>query len=181
MNLKNVNIKALQSYKLKLKELKTWAQVKSPKPLQSALSYTLGWLSPELLGSGFRLIEISDFAIKGTIPLDQMNLDFNQEIHQGLVLNASLELARTYIHRHLPENFYRLVMSEIKISKSQKWNENISLQLNSTENALDEFFSNLQGNKKATIEFHIEVGVEKLKKFDRVDLKLTCEATNLLT
>lgn len=176
-----MNLKAFKSYKIKLKELKNWAQVKSPKPLQSALSYTLGWLSPELLGSGFRMIEVSDFSIKAVIPFDKMNLDFNEEVHQGLILNGSLELARTYINRHLPESFYRIMTSDIKISKSQKWNGNISLHLNSTESTLDQFFSDLQGNKMSTIEFQIQIYLENLKKSDRIDLKLVCVATNLLT
>lgn len=180
MNLKNVNLKALQSYKAKLKELKTWAQVRSPKPLQSALSYTLDWLSPELLGSGFRMTEVSDFSMKGIIPKNSSNLDSQGEIHQGLVLNASLELARACLDRHMPENFYRITASETQISKKQKWDDEITLNLNSDESSFDHFFSGLQGNKKPTIEFKILIQSAS-KNRDQITLQLTCDATNLLT
>lgn len=180
MNLKNVNLKSLRAYKSKLKELKTWVQVRSPKPLQSALSYTLDWLSPELLGSGFRMIEVSDFSMKGLIPKNSSNLDSNGEIHQGLVLNASLELSRTCIDRHLPENLYQITSSDVQISKKQKWGDEITLNLNSSESVFDHFFSELQSNKKTTIEFQIQVQSDS-KKMDLISIKLTCDATNLLT
>ncbi len=180
VNLKSVNLKTMQSYKQKLKDLKIWAQVKSPKPLQSALSYTLGWLSPELLGTGFRMVEISDFNIKGIIPHDSMNIDSTGEVHQGLVLNAAIELARTFINRHMPENFYKIVSSDCRIFKQLTWVEKLTLQMSSTESAFDEFFSNLQENKKTTMNFKIEIAIENFKKTDFVQLKLTCEATNLL-
>ena len=180
MNLKNVNLKALQSYKSKLKELKTWAQVRSPKPLQSALSYTLDWLTPELLGSGFRMTEVSDFSMKGLIPKNSGNLDSQSEIHQGLVLNAALELAKACIDRHMPENFYRIIASETQISKKQKWDHEITLILNSDESSFDHFFSGLQGNKKPMIEFKVQIQCAS-KKTDLVTIGLTCDATNLLT
>lgn len=180
MNLKNVNLKSLQSYKSKLKELKTWAQIRSPKPLQSALSYTLDWLSPELLGSGFRMIEVSDFSIKGLIPKNSSNLDSSKEIHQGLVLNATLELARACLDRHMPENFYRILSSDAHISKKQKWDEEITLHLNSNESLFDHFFSELQRNKKPTIEFKVQIRCDS-KKADQITVQLTCDATHLIT
>ncbi len=179
-NLKNVNIKAGQAYKQKLKEFKTWAQVKSPKVIQPALSYTLGWLSPELLGTGFRMLEISDFEIKATVPSDPMNVDASRELHQGLVLNAALELAKTFINRHLEENFYQISASEIKISKKQKWNENMHLFLRSDESTMDDFFSSLQKDKKAQIQLTIRLQQEANKKSDTIDLKLICDSVALL-
>ena len=101
----------------KLKELKTWAQVKSPKHLQPALSYALDWLAPELLGTGFRMIEVSDFSIKALVPARNTNFDFQNEIHQGLVLNASLELCRSFLQKLMAESFFSVTASEIILSK----------------------------------------------------------------
>ncbi len=180
LNLKNVNLKAAQGYKQKLKEFKTWAQIKSPKVIQPALSYTLGWLSPELLGSGFRMTEIADFEIKATVPADSVNLDSQKQLNQGLVLNAAMELAKTFINRHLEENFYQISASEIKISKKQIWNENLHLYLQASEGAMDDFFSSLQKQKKAKLELSIRLQVGESKKSDTLELKLHCEAVNLL-
>ena len=180
-NFKAVNAKALQSYKEKLKEFKTWAQVKSPKSLRPALSYTLGWLSPELLGTGFRMKELSDFEMKGTIPYDSTNLDGNNELHQGLVINAALELTRALLNRHITESFYKISSSEIKISKKQKWNDTLNIVLKTDGATLDTFFADLQQNKKPQIQFFVRIEVDSTKKADAVELKLVCEAMNLLT
>src|SRR3954464_7424042 len=99
-------------YKLtteKLKELKTWAQVKSPKPLQPALSYALDWLAPELLGTGFRMVEISDFSLKAMVPARSTNFDFQGEVHQGLILNAGLELCRVFLQKQMAESFFQII------------------------------------------------------------------------
>ena len=175
-----MNLKALQTYREKLKELKIWAQVKSPKPLQPAISYTLGWLSPELLGTGFRLIEISDFSMKAFIPAQAMNLDGDKEINQGLTLNGGLELTRTYMNKHWPETHYRIISSEMKMIKQQPWSKDITLLLALTEGQLDQFFIDLHADKKATLELSIQVQIQNSKKPDRLDLKLICEATHLL-
>ncbi|MFZ3231749.1 MAG: hypothetical protein WA160_16190 [Pseudobdellovibrio sp.] len=188
INLKNMNLAArlkenfknTPSYKQKLKALKTWAQMKSPKVLQPALSYTLGWLSPELLGTGFRMVEISDFEIKALVPSQTSNLDQFNEINQGLVLNGSLELARNFIQRYLPESYFKIDSSEIKISKKHKWDSDIAMILKSEESVLDQFFSEIQENKKAVMQMQIKIEIDGAKKADSIELKLICEATNLL-
>lgn len=184
IDFKNMNLTALQAYKYKLKELKTWAQIKSPKALQPALSYTLGWLSPELLGTSFRMTEISDFSMKATVTADTLNLDSHSEIPQGLILNAALELAKTFINRHLTDTYYVITSSEIVISKKLKWNENVNLFLDAKEAALDDFFSELQQDKSTLLQLTVRIqpgsGKKMGPKYDSVEIKLNCTATNLL-
>lgn len=91
----------------KLKELKTWAQVKSPKRIQPVLSYALDWLAPELLGTGFRLFELNDFELKAIVPANKSNLDSQGEIHQGLATNAALELARVFFTASDARKFFQ--------------------------------------------------------------------------
>ena len=171
----------MQFYRQKLKEFKTWAQIKSPQLIRPALSYTLGWLSPELLGTGFRMVEISDFSMKATVPAESSNLDSNHELHQGLILNASIELSKTFINRHLTETYYQIDSTEIKISKKQKWSKDLNLYLQVKDVTLDDFFSELQQNKKAQLLLSIRLGLETTKKTDSVELKLNCSPINLLT
>lgn len=171
-------------YKLtteKLRELKTWAQVKSPKPLQPALSYALDWLAPELLGTGFRMMEVSDFALKGLVPARNTNHDFQMEIHQGLILNASLELSRAFLQKQMAESFFQIINSEVQISKKQKWNQDIELMLQSEQSVLDDFFIGFQKNKKNEIELEIKIKIGQAKKSDSVKLKLLIEKTDLIT
>lgn len=164
----------------KLKELKTWAQVKGPKPLQPALSYALDWLAPELLGTGFRMIEVSDFSLKATIPARPTNYDFQQEIHQGLILNASLELGRAFLQKQMSESFFQLVGSEVTISKKQKWSQDIELLLETDQGVLDDFFIDFQKNKKSSIEFSVKIKVDKSRKVDTLTLNLQVEKIELI-
>ena len=171
-------------YKLtteKLKELKTWAQVKSPKQLQPALSYALDWLAPELLGSGFRMVEVSDFSIKALVPARDTNFDFQKEIHQGLILNASLELCRTFLQKQMTESFFRITSSETSIIKKLKWTEDLELLLETDQNTVDDFFIKFNKNRKNEIEFEIKIKTEKNKRSDTLQLKLFLEKTELLS
>ena len=164
----------------KLKELKTWAQIKSPKHLQPALSYALDWLAPELLGTGFRMIEISDFSVKALVPARATNFDFQKEIHQGLVLNAALELCRAFLQKQMAESFFRITSSETSVTKKLKWSTDLELVLETDQNVLDEFFINFHKNKKNEIDFLIKVRTEKNKKTDSIQLKLLLEKTVLI-
>lgn len=164
----------------KLKELKTWAQVKSPKPLQPALSYALDWLAPELLGTGFRMIETSDFSVKATVPARGTNFDFQQEVHQGLVLNAGLELARAFLQKQMAESFFQIVSSDCQLTKKQKWHNDLELILQADQDALDDFFIDFQKNKTNEINFDIVIKMEKSKKTDLLRLKLQIEKTQLI-
>jgi hypothetical protein len=164
----------------KLKELKIWAQVKSPKPLQPALSYALDWLAPELLGTGFRMLEVSDFSLKAIVPSRPTNFDFQQEIHQGLVLNASLELCRAFLQKQMSESFFQITSSEISVSKKQKWSQDLELILETEQSTIDDFFIDFQRHKKNEIEFNIKLKIEKSKKTDLVKLKLQIEKTELI-
>lgn len=164
----------------KLKELKTWAQVRGPKRLQPVLSYALDWLAPELLGTGFRMIEISDFAVKGIVPARATNFDFQHEIHQGLVINAGLELARSFLQKQMNESFFQVVASDIKLAKKLKWTQDLEILLESEQSTLDDFFMDLQKNKVAIIEFEVRIKPDKLKKSDLLILKLQIEKKELI-
>lgn len=181
-----VNADWTKNFSGRLKEFKTWAQVKSPKTIQSALSYTLDWLTPELLGTGFRLFEVSDFEIKAYVPAVKANFDSQFEIHQGLVTNAALELARVFIQRQVPDQFFQIGGSEFTLIKKNKWKSDLNLVLKISEAHLDEFFVQTQKNRRATIEFEILIGPtqrqhEKPKGQDRIDLKLHIETTELIS
>lgn len=168
------------NYKAKLKELKTWTQVKSPKQMQGFLSYALDWLSPELLGTGFRIREISDHELKGSIPYKSGNLDFQMEIHQGLVLNAILELVRTSVQSQIPDATFRIIKSEVKINKSQPWDQDLILDLKMDSSSFDDFFIDLQENKTAGLNLTIHIVKHKSKKIDEASVNLQIEPTWLL-
>ena len=164
----------------KLKELKTWAQVKSPKPLQPALSYALDWLAPELLGTGFRMMEVSDFSIKALVPARPTNFDFGQQIHQGLVTNASLELARAFLQKQMAESYFQVVSTDLSLSKKIKWDADLEVVLATDQASMDDFFIDLQKKKKAEIVFDFKIAVTGTKKHDSLRLSILVEKTELI-
>lgn len=183
--LETVNLQWTQTLSDRLKEFKTWAQVKGPKTLQPALSYTLDWLSPELLGTGFRMFEISDFEMKAVIPARKTNFDSQSEIHQGLVTNAILELARVFIQRQVPDHFFQIVGSEINLAKKNQWKTDLTLSLKVSDSHVDDFFVQIQKNKNAIIEFEISIDPSgkangKSKNVDQVSLKLRIQTIDLI-
>ena len=177
MNIYKVNNKIAIE---KLKELKIWAQVKSPKSLQPALSYTLDWLAPELLGTGFQMKEADELAFKALVPATSSNLDFQNEIHQGLVLNAGLEMGRAFLQKQMGESFFKVSGSEIKIIKNQTWNEELELFLKVDQSTLDDFFISLHKRKEAEISFEIIIKIKNTKKTDLLKLTLDVEKIELL-
>ena len=183
--LEGLNLQWTQTFSDRLKEFKTWAQVKGPKTLQPALSYTLDWLSPEMLGTGFRMFEVSDFEMKAVVPARKTNFDSQYEVHQGLVTNAVLELARIFIHRQVPDHFFQIAGSEISLVKKSHWKSDLNLTLKISDSHLDDFFMQIQKNKIAVIEFEVTIEPEgkkngKNKVTDHASLKLRIQTTDLI-
>jgi hypothetical protein len=164
----------------KLKELKTWAQVRSPKTLQPALSYALDWLAPELLGTGFRMLEISDFSIKACVPARPTNFDFNKQIHQGLVVNAGFELVRAFLQKQMADSIFQVTSSDISLIKKQNWNNDLEIVLETDQSVMDDFFIDLQKKKKTEIVFDFKIKIADSKKFDSMRIAQVIEKTELI-
>jgi hypothetical protein len=173
----------MKTYKLsttKLRELKTWAEIKSPKLLRPILSYALEWLTPEFLGTGFRMYEISEQKVEALIPAFPTNFDYQHEIHQGLVVNAATELVKVFLQKQMPDSYFNIVSSEVSVSKKNKWNTDINLILEGEQNILDDFFIELQSKKNTQIEMQVRVQPVGSKKSDYVRVQFGVEKTELI-
>lgn len=126
------------------------------------------------------MIEVSDFSIKALVPARATNFDFQKEVHQGLILNAALELCRAFLQKQMAESFFRITSSETSVTKKMIWSTDLELILETDQNVLDEFFINFHKNKKNEIEFEIKIKTEKNKKTDTIQLKLFLEKTVLI-
>ena len=109
------------------------------------------------------------------------DLDFQNEIHQGLALNASLELAKSFLQRQMHDTIFKILSSEINISKKLQWTSDLILRLEVEQSELDEFFIGLQKKNKNEIEFKIKILNENSKKSDSIKLKLNIEKTELIS
>lgn len=164
-------------YKAKLRDLKSWAQVNGPRPIQGILSYALDWLSPELLGTGFRMREISDDQIQGRIPKRAGNLDLQSEINSGLAVNAALELARVAIQQQTPDESFRVLAHEVKLQKRFKWDKDLVLTLKLNQQEFDNFFMELQESRMAEISLEVFITLDHhKKKEDKINLNLKIES-----
>lgn len=164
----------------KLRQAKTWSQGQSPGAWQSILRYTLDWLSPELLGTGFQMKQISENQIQGYLPLHPSNCDFQKEIHPGLVTNACFELARIYLQKHMPRDYFKIRSSTYQLIKKKSWQSALTLNLSMSAEQLDQFFIDLQKNKKAQGHFSFDINSPSSQKVGQADLQLLIELTPLI-
>lgn len=168
-------------YKARLRDLKTWVQVKGPRPVQGILSYALDWLSPELIGTGFRMKETSDHEVSGLIPYRNQNLDSQSEIHPGLVVNAAIELARVSLQKQIPDEAFRIVNYEINLVKKNLWKEDLYLSVKLNLQEFDDFFIELQEKQKARIQLEVDLKSDHQKKHtDKIQLHLQIESILLI-
>lgn len=157
-----------------LKELRHWSDIQAPKALHPFLSYALDWLTPQLLGTGFRLFAIDDLTIKARIPAQKSNLNSFSEMNPGLIVNASLELVNILLQRQTETLFFKVTDFKLTLSKKMKWNSEIELILKLTQNQIDDLFIDIQKNNIADLNAEIQIGSHQ-NTIDHCQLKLTLE------
>lgn len=152
------------------------------KPL---VNYALGWLSPELLGTGFSIKSVTDSRIIGHIPYSKFNSDSQFQLHLGLVTNSCMELVRQMLARHLGHNDFQIENLEVQIKKENAWNKSLQLTLDIDEVAFDQSCIELQKNDKASMSFQVfiqNVSGKTVSKFkDQVQIDLLVKSKKLLT
>ncbi len=167
----------------KIKTIKQWVDQKMPlqlKVLQPMLDYTFGWLSPELLGTGFSIQTQTDVLMLAKIPFSPTNKDFQNQIHQGLVVNAGFEMIRTILNANLMGHSFQFLKTETNIKKKLIWNSDLILKLNIDPEIFEQQLINFQKNKNAEFEFEIYLQVGDLKKSDLIFYKIEIQKVNLL-
>jgi hypothetical protein len=165
----------------KLKNFKLWVDQKLPKQLKPVLNYTLGWLSPELLGTGFSILKQTDGSMSAQIPFLQINKDFQNQIHQGLVINAGFEMIRTFLNEYFLGHGYQFLKTESTIQKKTIWASDLNLEMNVDLEDFEQQFISFQKNKSAEFTFIIVLKTEDLKKTDSIQYKIEMQKINLLS
>ncbi len=165
----------------KLKTLKLWAQQNLPTPLRPMIDYTLGWLSPDLLGTGFSAIQQTDSMVIAEVPFRSLNKDFQNQIHMGLVINAGLEMIKIFSARHFVGHGYQFLKTNLNLNKKLDWTADLNLKMNIDLEIFERKIIEFQKNKKAEFEFEIEIHVGDSKKTDSLNYKIAIEKINLLS
>ena len=149
------------------------------------VNYALGWLSPELLGTGFNIKSATDSRIIGLIPYTKFNCDYQGEIHLGLVTNSALELVRQMLARHLGHSHFHIENLKVTLCKENSWNKSLQLTLNIDEVAFDQFCIDLQKNNSATMLLEISIhhfSGKSISKFkDQIQFEPLVRSRKLLT
>lgn len=146
------------------------------KPL---VNYALGWLSPELLGTGFNIKSITDSRIIGLLPYAKFNCNSQAEIHLGLVTNSALELVRQMLARHLGHEHFQIENIRMQLEKNHTWDKSLQLTLSIDQIEFDQYCIDLQKDDTAVMNFKIMVQHSKFK--DHVEFELTVRSRKLLT
>jgi hypothetical protein len=168
-------------YLEKIKELKNWSHMHAPSFIEPALSYALGWLSPELLGTGFHLNTLNDESVSATVPYKNSNCDFQGQIHLGLVVNAGQEIVNSIIARHWPKQAWLISEVQIDLIKKLHWRSDLQLFVHITSQQMDKFIVDLQQNKSAEIIVDVSIHPKKQNKKDFLKFKFLITKTNILS
>jgi len=164
-----------------LQDIKNFSHIHAPAFIEPALSYALDWLSPELLGTGFKVIEFNDLSLQAEIPFHKKNCDFRGQIHQGLVVNASLEMIRMLISQHWPDQSWEILDSEIQLSKKMNWSTDLKLSLNADDSIIDVLIVDLQKGLFHEVDFEILIHTSEQSKKDKFAAKIKFGSKKLLT
>ncbi len=165
----------------KLKTFKIWADQKLPNQLKPVLNYTLGWLSPDLLGTGFSILKQTDGLISAQIPFLQINKDFQNQIHQGLVVNAGFEMIRTFLNEHFLSQGYQFLKTQTTILKKTMWTSDLNLKMSVDLESFEQQFILFQKSKSADFEFDISLQIGDSKITDLIQYKIEIQKINLLS
>lgn len=182
MNLNLKSNKYLHSGQIKkLKTFRLWAQKNLPAKFKPMIDYTLGWLSPDLLGTGFSVQTQNETELVVQIPFLKINQDFQNEIHSGLVVNAGLEMIRLVLAQHFVSSEYRFLKTEIHFQKKINWTSDLFLKINIDLEYFELKMIELQKNKSTDMEFSIKIYLKDSKKSDRLNYKIEIQKINLLS
>ncbi len=174
----------------KLKELRLWADANTPEKIKPALDYTwnyaLGWLAPEMLGTGFKITKDTDPAMLAELPFYKSSANAEKEIHQGVVVNVGLEMIRQYLDRRLVGISYKILESNVSLKKRTAWANDLQLKLSVDPIQFEAAVIHLKKKSQQEFEFDILISATEIKKTDRLktdNLKITLliEKIHLLT
>lgn len=143
------------------------------------VNYALGWLSPELLGSGFHIKSTRNNQIIGFIPYSKLNCDSLAQLHLGLVTNSAHELVRQMLIRHLGHSFFTVQELKVNISKKGLWNKSLTLTLDMDEVIFDQFCIDLQKENVAPLNLDVKIQSSANSK-DKIQFELVIKSQKLL-
>lgn len=165
----------------KIKTLKQWAHDHLPQKLTPVIDYTLGWLSPELLGTGFLIKTQTDTNVIATVPFLTINSDFQHQIHSGLVVNAGQEMIRAYLQRNVVGMSFEYSKINLHLNKKLNWTSDLTLKMNVSEEYFESQLIEFQKKKTAEFDFTIDIHVGESKKIDQLSFKIELHKLNLLS
>ena len=177
----NLNKYLREGHIEKLKNLKLWADLNAPKTLKPVLNYTLGWLAPDLLGTGFTVLVQTDSEVSAMIPYNKVNKDFQNQIHVGLVINAGLQMIKSLLSKHMTGVGFNFDNTEIKLVKKTNWTTDLRLKLFIDLDTFEMQLIDFQKNKKSIFEFEVSLFCADSKKQDQINYKIEIQKINLLS
>ena len=80
----------------------------------------------------------------------------------------------------MSESVFQVSTSQVQLNKKQKWNQDLELVLHAEPSDMDEFFIDLQKNKKADITFQVTVHIQGQPKTDSLKLNLQIKKIELI-
>lgn len=106
----------------------------SPKASHAALSYAMDILRPFSAGMGLRISKLSDTRIEMVIPARTRNMNESKSLHEGALMTAAIEAAKTLWMRHAPLGKFEIEVTrcQAEIFKTQGGECRLRLEVSET-------------------------------------------------
>lgn len=156
----------------------------SPEGIKRALNYALDLFKPFFVGAGFRLARLSNTQVELIVPIKERNINEKGQIHEGVLISASIEATKAILKRHTPigaELVYSVTKCQFeKINDSQRASD-CRLRTELSETAIEATLAQLREYNKATVDSLITVVDDKELMLAQVHLSLGVQQVLSLT
>ncbi len=162
-------------------KLNRYLNVGRIRHFKKLLNTTLDRLYPNAFSFGFSIDSHSDTEIKAKIPFSPLNVDLQNEIRPGIVIDAGCEMIRVFLDRNLVGHAFRIADNHFNLNKKLNWSSDLILTTDIDQELFELKIIEFQKSKKFNFEFSVDIRTTVFKKTDTLAFKLEVQKINLLS
>jgi acyl-coenzyme A thioesterase PaaI-like protein len=144
----------------------------SPKASHAALSYAMDVLRPFSAGMGLRISRLSDTRIEMILPFRTRNSTEDKALHEGALITASIEAAKTLWTRHAPVGHFAIEVRRCQSEFFRTEQADCRLRLEVSETLRETILAELRHRGEAMVDASILVFEENEQAVAEINLSL---------
>lgn len=153
----------------------------SPKASHAALGYAADLLRPFSVGMGLRISRLSDSQVEVVLPGRTRNKNEEGQMHEGAILAAAVEAARSLLQRHAPLGEFKISSRKIEIENFQPSSGELRFRLELSETLRESVLAELRKRRKSQLDLLVQAYDEKDFVVAEINLHLELHHTPSLS